>query len=196
METLVLLDYDNSKLNRRENNRTDVEENLIKITDAIVGICRSAVPEVDSLRLRIYGGWITQLGQYSARAQWLLTSLGTIRRRTNGIRVYPEMAVSLAMHNTESLVGLWRTDRSPSEQKMVDELITADSINAASRMRIVIVSDDDDFVPAAISVAASSKGPAFLIRRRSEGEGCNDATCRRAGVVLLTLPKEYKGGKQ
>lgn len=196
MESLVLLDYDNAKLKKRENNRTDVEENLISITNAVVSVCQTSVPEVGEIRLRIYGGWITQLGQYSTRALWILASLGSIRGRTNGIRVFPELAVSLDMHFGERLIGLWRTDRTPSQQKMVDGLIIVDSLNASSHRKIIIVSDDDDFVPAVISIAASGVGPSFLIRRRYYGDGCNDSACKRAGVVLLTLPKEYVDGQQ
>lgn len=194
MQATVLVDYDNCRLSPREFAPQDVEHNLISITRAIIDICRRDMPSVSELRLRFYGGWISQDGLYTSRAEQLLRSLDVVRGLVDGMRLIPELATGLSRYCTENLIGLVRTDRNPVQQKMVDTLITVDALHVSQESIIAIVSDDDDLVPGAIGVSASGNGPVHLIRRRAEGRGKNDSLCRRVGVVFGTLPKEYRNG--
>jgi hypothetical protein len=194
MQLFVLADYDNCKLIQNERTRNDVEYNIHHLSETIFEMFSHDSQEIKEIRLRLYGGWISQEGAYTPRAEMLLSCLSDIRGLKNGIRMIPELATGLAKYCTENLIGLLRTDRNPPQQKMVDTLITVDALHLSKENNIAIVTDDDDLVPGAIAVSASGNGPIYLVRRRMEGKGRNDRLCVRIGIIFLTLPREYQYG--
>jgi hypothetical protein len=57
----ALVDYDNVRP-LREHTRLDAQANLKAIVDKCVQIAVKIVPDLDELRLRLYGGWVDDVG--------------------------------------------------------------------------------------------------------------------------------------
>lgn len=189
---IVLADYDNVRLEKRERSQADVDSNLASLATAIAALLASEVSREDSIILRLYGGWITELGQYSQRGQWMLAGLQSARGLFSGVRMVPEVVTSLASRPSSHLIGLLRTQRTPLEQKMVDTLLAVDLVHFADQgQSVLLASDDDDMVPPLLH--ASQRAVSIsLARRRNQGVGLNDGTCGLHGVRFLLLPEEYR----
>ena len=86
-----------------------------------------------------------------------------------------------------TLVGTYRD----GGQKMVDGMISTDLVHLApDRDRsLVLVSDDDDFVPSAIAGGGlrSKRNPLFILRRKKKpGTGSNDHLLSASNVVVAS----------
>lgn len=186
-----LVDYDNVRP-LQERTLGDVTLNLEILVDGLVGICRSFVYPIDELLLRLYGGWIDEDGRLTRNAEWILSTLGRHRGRRDGIRVSPRIITSLAHLPGEILVGTVRSRTSPPRQKMVDGIITVDAMYFAEQADwiLLVVSDDDDLVPAALVASiTTSRSNSFVYwaRKRLVGGGLNDPLLIRSEVVLGNL---------
>jgi hypothetical protein len=187
---VALVDYDNVKI-QEERNAGDVDINLAALVPIIVSEAEKALDQPKELLIRVYGGWIDEQGQHSLRAQWLLVGLGWYRGRSGGTIVKPTLVTSLACRTSDTLIGTVRKSLSGgTRQKMVDNLIAVDAqyLSRDRNLPIVVFSDDDDLVPAAL--AASSMAAALRLhwlRRRKVGSGMNDALLRRAGITFGSI---------
>lgn len=191
VEAIVLVDYDNIRKDRVERSLADAEANLLEIAGILSAECARANPLVAEIGLRLYGGWITNRGQYSQRAQMLLATLASARRKLNGVSVRPDLAFQLANTQHARFVGTLREDRSPPVQKMVDTLMAIDLLTLSENFPVFLATDDDDLVPAIAAAAFRSAQPAYLVRRRPEGAGLNDDVCRSMNVKFIRLPKGF-----
>lgn len=172
-----------------ERNSGDVLTGLLSIFDSLFRMLRASTTEYDEIRARFYGGWLHEDGRWTERADWMRSELRALRGRRDGIRVLPELAVALISIPARGLRGTARirTDRSAYsfEQKMVDTLLSTDLVllNPAVDEDILVISDDEDLVPA-VMAAQSLYGRVALLRRRVVGWGCNDHHLVDLGVAM------------
>lgn len=149
----------------------DVDDALNTIFSALRASIGRAPSEIVELEIRLYGGWVTSAQSHSQVATWLLQAIARARGLHAGFRILPVCALTLAELPHISLVGTIR-DRG---QKMVDTMLCLDILHFSdSGSRLVVMSDDDDMVPAVL--VAASRGPRELrlLRRRPLGVGQND----------------------
>lgn len=188
MEAKVLVDYDNIRRSWPEESAYDTERNLVRLTELLTNECRASLPDLKEIELRIYGGWILKNGQYSRRAQYLLSKLHVARKRYSDILVSPELCFRMAGYPHSRFIGTLRDDRMPPQQKMVDTIIAIDTITLSEDWAVFVATDDDDLIPAVAAAASNSQQKIFLIRRRVFGTGLNDEVCRRMNVNFRALP--------
>jgi hypothetical protein len=122
----------------------------------------------------------------------LLALLGRFRGRRNGVRTLPALVTTLTAAPSNNLIGTLREETVPRRQKMVDCMIAVDALHFArlEDSAIVIVSDDDDLVPAVIGAAILTEYPVCWVRKRPVGVGLNDALLTSLNVRLGSLPKD------
>jgi hypothetical protein len=186
---VVLVDYDNVKTTE-EKTAGDVLTNLAELIPAVVSEAERALVEPRELLIRVYGGWINELGHQSRRAQWLLTTLSWHRGRRGRMIVKPALVTSLACCASDILLGTIRETGTGTRQKMVDTMLCIDALyyTQGCGLPVLVVSDDDDLVPAALASRALSSGARFhWMRRRQINSGLNDRLLRRAGVTFACI---------
>jgi len=190
----ALIDYDNMRPFRTEHTRIDVHANANAIIQAVIAVLRSRGHNRGELHARLYGGWLTERGEYSPRAQWLLASLDALRGRRQAWRVIPEIALGVMPCPTVHLVGSFRVSDMGPQQKMIDTMLAVDMLHVAAvnGEQLVLVSDDDDLVPPSLASRMLTKDLVLVMRRRSPGSGLNDASCGTHGVAYATVPKDLR----
>ena len=151
MQGLALVDYDNVC----PGNRTarDVEIQTEGLLNLLARASRASFPGLRELDVRLYGGWIDECGIHSQSAQWLLTLLPVLRGRRQGLIVRPTLATTMLQFPNIKLLGTVRLRSKPKRQKMVDAMLGCDAVYAAmcGQLRVGIVSDDEDLLPAALT---------------------------------------------
>ncbi len=182
---VALVDYDNVKPGE-DRNVGDVVSNLADVVPKVVLEAHGAFEQPKELLVRVYGGWVDERGQHSRRAQWLLTGLPWYRGRSGSTIVKPTLVTCLACRNADILIGTVRYSSAGLRQKMVDNMITVDALHFVRDcdFPVLLFSDDDDLVPAALAAKPASASRIHWLRRRKAGSGMNDALLRRAGVTL------------
>lgn len=168
--TFALIDYDNVIIAKDERCSLDVRNNLTILVNEIVLFVSSRVPSTEELIVRIYGGWLTKTNEYTARATWLLTEIPTFRRRFGRLRVKPNLTDAMLAFPDAPLCGTYRKNSEIEQQKMVDGMIAIDMLCIAQQIggHIILVSDDDDFVPALMYCAYSKrKQQSIFLKRKS-----------------------------
>lgn len=185
--TTALVDYDNIT-SKKERSITDVFINLSEMIPHLVFKIQTLVPDVEEINFRFYGGWSTKDGQASQKCVWLLTAIGRFNRRHGSVRAKCGLARELIAQTELSLVGTYRD----GSQKMVDGMITADLIHlsADEEISIVLVSDDDDFVPGVItgSCRRPPKSPLIVLRpKRKKNDPLNDHHYKICRVLTAEL---------
>lgn len=184
---IALVDYDNVKT-LPDRSKSNVVENLSEMIPKLVAEARAYNSEVSELIVRFYGGWLDECGRYSRNAEWMLTSLAWYRGRYSGVIVKPSLAISIAVFSKSPIVGTLRGWPKDPKQKMVDSMIAMDTIEFSkqSLSPVLLTSDDDDLVPAALSAADKAKC-LVLLRMRREGWGLNDHLLRQRGVLFKVI---------
>jgi hypothetical protein len=140
---------------------------------------RSTVHEVDC---RIYGGFRDVAGSPTESRVWLTKHLARARGLKDGIRVVPVLVEAIACAPARTLIGTIANGR----QKMVDAMIAEDlSLFARSgeHRSIMLISDDEDFVPVVLSVSRTTPTEVRWLRQRAVGR--NDRHFEPS-VTLLT----------
>lgn len=187
---VALVDYDNVKATREDRSPGDVLLNLHEIVNTLVLETQRIEPMLGELLVRVYGGWVDEAGRFSSLAEWVLGALPSCRGRFRRVVVKPTLATALACRSDEPIVGTYRANLPPSGrrgQKMVDHLLALDAVffAASQALPVILFSDDDDFVPAALAVPTMARDCRLhWLRRRTPGEGLNDASVGRAGVTF------------
>lgn len=178
----ALVDYDNA-VGPTERNAYDAQANLERFLRDLASAVIAVLPRADELYVRLYGGWTTTDNQNSPRADLLLPLLSGFRKRIDGLRVKPTLVRSLVLHSDLDFLGTYRQ----GGQKMVDVMLSLDLIEQAKQLdkAVLIVSDDDDFVPACACAAhLRSRHNPLLIFRRSKKIAPNDkAICKLSAVI-------------
>ena len=199
MHGIALVDYDNVRhRDRAEHLRPGRADHEVWTTDLVSDVARAfrrALPELVELDLRLYGGWTAENGQWSPNAQWLLPLVASLRGRLHGLLVRPVLAATMAQFPSVSLRGTIRLQSRPRRQKMVDGMLGFDALhfakNAAPTLGVLgIVSDDDDMIPALLTVHGARLGPTIWLRKRAVGAGLNDSTLQRHGVAIHSLAED------
>jgi hypothetical protein len=183
---VILVDYDNVRPTREERTAGEVEANLAALIPCTVAEA-ARVFAVKELAFRLYGGWIDESGVQSHRAQWLITNLDWYRGRHSGTIVKPCLVTALACRPMDPLLGTVRQCKTGRRQKMVDTMIVVDAIHFCrdEGLPIMLFSDDDDLLPAALGAASMAPKVQFhWLRRRPVGSALNDAMLTRAMVSL------------
>ena len=186
----ALIDYDNVRDVTRENTRADVQSNLERIADVLVRVATQC--QLDEVQCRLYGGWTFRDGQYTERATWMLASLTIIRGLRSGVRLLPHLVEAPVVAPALSLRGTYRRGDSPeTSQKMVDTLLTVDAVHLVRFGPVLIGSDDDDLVPAALHCAATEPQSTTILRRRTQGAGLNDHCLTAVGAAFFLLEERH-----
>jgi len=191
MLAIALVDYDNS-IYSQEKSEADVGYNLSLLIPFLAKFARERLGRVDELRVLLYGGWIIETGAYSDRAQWILASIGRFRGRRNGVRILPSIVTALAIRPSDNLLGSYRVTTIPRRQKMVDCMIAVDALyfSRVEDASLIIVSDDDDLVPALIALRANTAQSVSLLRKRAKGTGLNDLLLAELEIEFGSLPED------
>jgi hypothetical protein len=183
---VALVDYDNVKT-KQDRSAGDVGVNLADLLPALINETANLPERPKELLVRVYGGWIDERGRQSQRAQWLLAGLAWYRGRRGPTIIKPSLVTALACRTSDTLVGTIRQTPTGFRQKMVDILIAIDAIYFARDCghAVVIFSDDDDLVPAALAASSMVRPLHFhWLRRRTAGSAMNDVLLQRAGVTI------------
>jgi hypothetical protein len=183
---IVLVDYDNVRL-RVDRNPLDANFNAAMLTMDIIWKIRQTLARPREYHIRLYGGWIDELGQLTSLGQWLLVASSALRGRKHGVLVKPQVATSVAIRATEILIGTTRKDTVKARQKMVDCMIAVDLLHYSRSETVVVVSDDDDLVPAVFAATVRCAGHVVWLRHRHAGWGLNDSLLTAAGVRFGVL---------
>ena len=93
------------------------------------------------------------------------------------------------------LRGTIRLQSRRRRQKMVDGMLGFDALHFASNAApplggLGIVSDDDDMIPALLTVHDASATSTIWLRKRAVGSGLNDSALERHGVSIHSLGKD------
>ncbi len=170
--TFALIDYDNAIVAKNERNIQDVRANLAILLNEVGLFVSSQVPSTRELIVRIYGGWITKNHEYTPRATWLISEIPNFRRRFGPFRVKPTLTDTILALPEINLCGTYRRNSNKEQQKMVDGMITVDMlfITEQYQAKIVLVSDDDDFVPALLYCARSKTKHGIFLKRKAVAE--------------------------
>lgn len=192
---VALVDYDNVKV-LPDNTKGNVVENLSELVPRLVAAARAMNAAVAELTVRLYGGWRDERGQYSRNAEWTLAALSWYRGRHTGVIVKPSLAMSIAAVSHIPITGTLRGWPKDPRQKMVDCMIAVDALEFARQplFSVLLASDDDDLVPAALAAAATRARSLVWLRKRREGQGVNDRLLTRAGVQFGLLRGGTDGG--
>ncbi len=192
---VALVDYDNVF---RDSSGKEIE-NVEDILYDIYLNAHKKASNVARLEIRLYGGWTEIRGQETKKMQKVKELLRNKRfqnQNKKNITHTSRLVTHLSFLDTrteDKILGTFRVRVAPGgpkhEQKMVDGMLSVDAIHYSRKEEcqcVMIYSDDDDILPAAI-MAAKNKGnlPIYWIRRRRDG--LNDNLCTRAGVVFDIL---------
>lgn len=188
MIATVFVDYDNFRLRIPERTAQDVEFNLGALIRHLLDEVRNfgGIREVD---IRLYGGWLDEVGSHTQCASWLLTSASSSRGRWNGLLVRPALIRSTIWRPDDELRGTFRSRAATPRQKMVDGMIILDLVYFAQNdsSRLLLISDDDDLVPGALAAAGLRRDAISWARLCSAGDRPNDSLCQSAQIRLCNL---------
>lgn len=192
---LILVDFHNT-LKQRAFDAGLLELHAVDLFQCIARFLRGQLRRIVDVDVRLYGGWLDEYGHPSRDAHCLLQILPLLPRRMGGLRLRPSLAFELIGRSDLLLRGFLRTKTDKQRQKMVDGMLGCDAIVAADLATdlILIVSDDDDFLPAFITASTFDKSRIALIRARRTHAGLNDALLIAHGMQLpmpgiMTWPK-------
>lgn len=182
----TLVDYDNA-IELRERVRSDVTVNLATLCRRLVGSVANIIPDSEELFIRLYGGWMTLDSSLSHRGGWLLGEVPNFRRKIDPLRLKMTIVREILARSDLTFCGTYQHD----EQKMVDVMIAVDLLVLATETdtSLVLVSDDEDFVPAVVACAEhrTPRNPLHLLRRRKlAGSAPNDDILQSCNVVITS----------
>lgn len=185
---VAFVDYDNMGGYKNES-KTDIELHAVDLVNTLTQKFRDIFPGLKELDIRFYGGWIDEFGIHSPVAYWLLQILPVLRGRRHGLIVRPSLATTMVQFPNVVLRGTVRLHTRRKRQKMVDGMLGCDAmfVAATDLVRIGLVTDDDDLVPAALS--AHTANPALMVwmRSRSTGIGLNDQKLSAQGLRIYHI---------
>lgn len=188
MQGLALVDFDNFRMDR-DGTKSSLEKDAFQLIDEIPRVFLKAFPTAREVDVRLYGGWTNEQGRRDRDARWLFELLPSLRGRRHGVVVRPALATSMIQFPKVTLRGTVRGSSKQRRQKMVDGMIGSDAMFVADggSVPLSIASDDDDLLPAALSVHVRSKRGFAWMRRRAVGSGLNDAALLRQGLRIYRV---------
>lgn len=189
MSAVALVDYDNVRAVKPERTQVEVESNLAQVVAQVHRVGREELGTAGEIEIRLYGGWVNEKGHYTRNAQWMFSAMRYHRGRREGILIKPQLITSLSIRPGDHLVGTFRAFASPPGQKMVDGMIMVDALHYSDSRcdSLMIFSDDDDLVPAAVTAAMNRSRGVRWIRVREDGRGLNDSLCKQSRIAFGVL---------
>ena len=181
MQGLALIDFDNFR-ERGKKSKVDLEIDAQTVVDSVARTFAATFPDAHELDVRLYGGWTDQNGLPSRDAYWLHELLPDLRGRQHGLIVRPALATTMIRFPEFLLRGTVRGRN--QRQKMIDGMMGCDALYVAAQgqIRIGLVTDDDDLLPAALSAHDTNAGMLVWIRTRSIGSAVNDSFLESKGL--------------
>ena len=137
--------------------------------------------EVD---VRLYGGWRDISGQPTEQRVWITRHLNRLRSIQDRVRLVPTVVDSILSAPRFELHGTYKN----RGQKMVDVMIVEDAHSVAQMPGtiLMLVSDDDDFVPAMLALTMTTPLVVLWLRQRVAAE--NDKYFRQGSIEMLVSP--------
>ncbi len=194
-----VVDYFNLLDDRRfdkQLTRQAAERNLEVLLSGLTRALSRELPRdtTSELNVRLYGGW-TQLptkvstsetAALSPFARDLASALPRYRTFDPPFSVVPELALATCAVPNSQLIGTLRNDQSKRGQKMVDTAIAVDLVHLAFRAHeaLVLVSNDDDFVPPCLAASRASRKLRVLHLPDPKRMGWNDHLLRKSGIEI------------
>lgn len=181
----ALIDYDNVK-EREEESSLDVECNLDSIENAVI---ESALKmgQIREMKIRLYGGWVTEKGFQSRSTLFVWPLLKKYRGLRRGVRISMELALAPMCCHSIKLKGLVRKRYKRNEQKMVDTMLVVDAAFIAAEFPVGVYSDDDDMIPGLLAANAVSTRSAVWYRFRDNGVRRNDEAVIAQGIEIYSM---------
>lgn len=184
---VCLVDYDNLH-NAAEKCRADVEQNVIALRQLIIRAAAVIDGGCDEIRVRLYGGWRDERRRATAKCLWLVEYLSQLRGREGRLLFTSELVFAALCRPADILIGTYRRAPPPPRQKMVDTMMVVDVVHLLRDpdANVIILSDDDDLIPAALlgHRDITEERPLHWMRRPREYPGYNDELLRSLGVRL------------
>jgi len=139
------------------------------------------------LRIRLYGGWVDEISLLSRKAELVRSQIRFLPQRFGSLRLYSQLVLVSPYAPRHRLLGTVRLQSKPPRQKMVDGMMTCDAIyfSGLPDHNIILVSDDEDLVPACLAAAFRSDCGVSVCRSTSHRSGLNDRALRSQGVALV-----------
>lgn len=154
---------------------TDVELAVEEAVQALISAARAQSIQGAEFDLRLYGGWMDPTSSYTHVANWLLQAASNTRGLRGGWRIVPTCVTTLARFPSVILNGTLRKAGGRPQQKMVDTMLCLDLLYfIENQEKVLLLSDDDDLMPAVLTAASMRPKELSLIRRRAAGQGMND----------------------
>jgi hypothetical protein len=151
-----------------EQSHIDALELTALIVRDACGATKGGRPNPHEVECRVYGGFRDVNGQPTERGAWLARHISKLRGLSDGIRIVPSSAESIAVAPELVLIGTYANQK----QKMVDAMIAEDIGTFARSGRhpaILLISDDDDFVPAVLAASRTTSTVILWVRQRTAG---------------------------
>ena len=186
VQGLALIDFDNFR-ERDKKSKVDLELDAQTLVDSVARAFAAVFPDARELDVRLYGGWTDPDGLPSRDAYWLHELLPGLRGRQHGLIVRPALATTMIRFPEFLLRGTVRGRN--QRQKMIDGMMGCDALHVAAQgqIRIGLVTDDDDLLPAALSAHDTNAGMLVWMRTRSIGSAVNDSFLESKGLPLHQL---------
>ncbi len=180
--TIALVDVSSICPSGDERSHIDALDLIALLVRTGCGVEAPAPHAVHEVECRLYGGFRDIAGRPTERGTWLTRHIGQLRGLKDGIRIVPTMAESIASAPGALLSGTFAN----GVQKMVDTMMSEDAgefARSGLHNSLLLLSDDDDFVPTVLAISRTTPSTVRWIRQRPIGR--ND---RHFGptTVLLT----------
>ena len=142
--------------------------------------------DVHEVQCRLYGGWRDVTGKPTEHLVWVIRHLGRLRGLRGRMRIVPTVAEALACAPRKQLRATYRN----RGQKMVDGMLAMDAhryARFAEHSRIIVVSDDDDFVPVVLAITVETDASVVWLRQRTAALNDDCFDLGRTELVVSSL---------
>lgn len=149
----------------------DYEDLMTLVGDLIRGslVNRTKSSEVHDIDCRLYGGFTSIRGTPTEQYSRTLKKIRLLRTLEDRVRIKPHIAKALALVPQAMLIGTYKN----GGQKMVDQMLALDACHFAESAvydRVCIIANDDDYVPAVLTMSRKYQCPISWLRKRATAE--------------------------
>jgi NYN domain len=184
---VCLVDYDNLH-EQAETCKVDVEQNLIALRQLVIRAASVIDGGCEEIRIRLYGGWRDERRRATVKCLWVVELLSQLRGREGRLLLSAELVYAALCRPADVLTGTYRRLPPPPRQKMVDTMMVVDVVHLLRNpeISVVILSDDDDLIPAVLMghEDITEKRPLHWVRKPRQFPGYNDDLLRTLRVRL------------
>lgn len=162
----------------------DYEELMTLVGDLIRGslVKPTDGDDIHDIDCRLYGGFTNIRGASTEQYSRTLKKIRFLRTLENRVRIRPYIIKALALVPQAMLIGTYKN----GGQKMVDQMLALDACHFAESGtydQICIIANDDDYVPAILTMSKKYQCPVNWLRKRSTAE--NDRWFGGTNVSML-----------